>query len=234
MNHWEATFVFTLFFIITAPRRCESALSYFTSDVNDTSNSSTHSSHYSASISLNVPLTYSEERLTSAREIEANNAERLKKGNDHPPGADTDPYGVIVYNSLDQVPTARLLWQASKMQTCYAFKDGTTRCWAAYVCGHRCEPVLLAINSFCRQKEPESCREMSSRQRTTHNGCGKLRKWIRCRKPRKFKRCYARVCFRRRRLGIGPKPMSYEDPLSVSIVRYHRSPPKHDFFAKRL
>lgn len=192
---------------------------------NSTSSNSSNRVVLAVGVSLNEPITYSEERTQSAQR--RSDSYRQNRGRDTPPGSDSDPYGVVVYNSLDQVPTARLLWRASKMQMCFASKAGISRCWAAYVCSHRCEFILLAINSFCLRREPPC------KQRPSHPACAQHGRWVRCQKPRKFKRCYARVCFRRRAYSNGPRPMTYEDPMSVSIVRYHRPPPKHSFFLKR-
>lgn len=185
-------------------------------------NNSSASSSYlqSVGVSLNVAIPYSEQTMYS-EEKKANlpqkqqeqEEEKQAKRHDTPPGKDTDPDGIIVYNSLDQVPTARMLWLSHKRQTCYASTDRTSQCWAAYVCGHRCEPILLAINSFCRRKETNY-------------------QWIRCQKARKFSRCFARICFRTStgRSASKNRPVPYEDPFSVSIVRYHRPVRKHSAF----
>lgn len=164
---------------------------------------------------------------------------------DQPPGRDSAPYGITIYSSLDQVPSARQLWRERNEQKCLSVggRDGGEQCWAAYVCGHRCEPILLAINSYCRLEEPH-CHDHENGNREyepvdkdvidTGRGCEKHGRWIRCQKPRKFRRCFARVCFRRRGPGGGgPRPLSYEDPLSIAIVRYVRPKPKHDLFFKR-
>lgn len=180
-----------------------------------------------------------------ASEASVNASERGM--DDGPPGADTDPHGFTIYNSLEQVPTARLLWRASKLAKCYTTRTRRSHCWTAYVCGHRCEPVLLAINSFCRRLEPHCSSGATAdghvsaattgddgRAHGEEDDCSQHGRWIRCQKPRKFRRCYARVCFRKRGASkAGSRPMSYEDPLSISIVRYHRPQPKHDLFAKR-
>lgn len=166
-----------------------------------------------SSVSLNVALPYSEDTMYSEERARARQRER-DSGREAPPGADSGPRGVFIYNSVDQVPTARLLGRATKMQTCYASTDGARqRCWAAYVCGHRCEPVLLAIDSFCKRDCPRHDKSCAAT-------------WVRCQKARKFNRCFARLCFRtgsiRAAGATAPTPVSYEDPLSVSIVRYRR------------
>lgn len=139
-----------------------------------------------------------------------------------PPGDETDPPGVRVYDSLDAVPTGRLLSQAGRHAKCYTRRRAA--CWKAYVCGHRCEQILLAVDGFCKKKERAAgCRG---------DRCAAVQ-WRRCKKARKFNRCFARVCYRRRgTLGhegvVGtPRPMSYEDTENVAIVRYRRPPPKH-------
>lgn len=185
-------------------------------------NYSSASSSYlqSVGVSLNVAIPYSEQTMYSEKanmpqkqQATPQVQQKQAKNHDTPPGKDTDPDGIIVYNSLDQVPTARMLWRSHKRQTCYASTDRTSQCWAAYVCGHRCEPILLAINSFCRRKETNY-------------------RWIRCQKARKFSRCFARICFRSSsaRSSSKNRPVPYEDPFSVSIVRYHRPVRKHSAF----
>lgn len=203
---------------------------------NTTHSTNSSSVDYDISVSVAVPLPYSQTLLSSDLSYDPSSSDHMRRERTvslkTPPGADTDPHGVIVYNSLHQVPTARLLWRARNFQKCYALPQGdASQCWAAYVCGHRCEPILLAINSFCHM-EQRNC--LDAPADAGPEGCKDHTRWIRCQKPRKYKRCFARVCFRR--IGSdsgGPRPMSYEDPLSISIVRYQRPPPKHEVFARR-
>lgn len=128
----------------------------------------------------------------------------------HAPGADIDPPGIAIYNTLDDVPTTKFLSRARALEKCYA----ATPCWTSYVCGHRCEQVLMRVGSWCRD----------------------ARAWARCHKARKFLRCFPRVCFRpseRRRGSVtGAPPASYEDRLSVAIVRYRRPLPTHEVLAR--
>lgn len=188
---------------------------------------------------------------------------------DGPPAEDSDPEGVRIFNSLDEVPTSRLLLRAHQLQKCYPLSAPASACWTAYVCGHRCEPVLLAVNSFCRRRARAPQIPCSDEQRRDSGGGGgggggsaceaeqplaqtqpqerqggaaadegrpESADWVHCKKARKYQRCYARVCFRRRSSEVamgGRRPVSYEDPLSVSIVRYRRPPPKHEVEARK-
>lgn len=121
------------------------------------------------------------------------------------PGADADPPGVHVYESLSDVPTAKLLARTLSQRQCLS----SSSCWDPYICGHRCEPILLGIRSFCKRNGQSD--------------------WVRCTKPRKYKRCFAKVCFRRAITSVGKnvkdsgrKPHSFEDPYSVAVVRWKR------------
>lgn len=130
-----------------------------------------------------------------------------------PPGEDGDPEGVVIYESLDAVPTARMLARGLTTVKCFP-KRG---CWRPYICGHRCEQILLAVNGFCRRTS--ECREAG--------GCGK---WKRCKKARKFNRCFARICYRGKGSG---RPGGYEDSRMVAIVRYRKPLPSHEALAKK-
>ncbi|CDF33727.1 unnamed protein product [Chondrus crispus] len=153
-----------------------------------------------------------------------------------PPADDSDPPGVRIYDSLDAVPTARLLAQAARHKKC--FSKGQTLCWAPYVCGHRCEQILLAVDGYCKKyAQPPDGTECTDKQ----GSCALSLSWKRCKKARKFNRCFARVCYRRtaalrhhqhQSLAI-PRPVSYEDTENVAIVRYRRPLPKHEILARR-
>lgn len=131
-----------------------------------------------------------------------------------PPGEDRDPAGVVIYDSLDAVPTARLLARGTKQAKCFR-RGGQSL--LPYVCGHRCEQILLAVDGFC--KRGGDCGGV--------NECGE---WRRCKKARKFHRCFARVCYRG---GRGGAPGGYEDTSMVAIVRYRRPLPRHEVLARR-
>lgn len=129
-----------------------------------------------------------------------------------PPGEDRDPPGVRIYERLADVPSARLLARAGKKLVCYP----TRGCWRPFVCGHRCEQILLAVDGFC--KKTGQCDE-----------CGE---WKRCKKARKFHRCFPRVCYRGLP-GARGKPRAYEDFERVSIVRYRRPKARYEILAMR-
>lgn len=163
----------------------------------------------SPSVSLATPYEYNAAPSASV-------PPQARRSKDVPPGVDSDPDGLLVYETLDDVPTTRLLSRAHRMEKCYSSLNGPS-CWTGYICGHRCDPVLLAVHSFCRMNDD------------LDGGVT----WKRCQKARKFNRCFARVCFRRNAHATGPKPASYEDPLSVAIVRYSRPPPKYELKARK-
>lgn len=257
-SFWKTTTI-TLVMFCSNSQEAKGAAVYTVSHVNNfTTNSSSSGLDVSHGVSLNFAIDYESSmtsRVSSDDEDKSGNIDsdsfgersRIYSGRtgrrsqDKPPGRDSAPYGVTIYNSLDQVPSARQMWRVRKEQKCFVVNGGgeQRQCWAAYVCGHRCEPVLLAINSYCRLEE-SNCADDNDKSTKTVNevkrveSCENHSRWVRCQKPRKFRRCFARVCFRRRGLGAGgPRPSSYEDPLSIAIVRYIRPKPKHDLFIRR-
>lgn len=180
---------------------------------------------YSTGVSLTVGLPSS---------VTGGTANAGRRPSHAPPGDDADPPGVRIYDSLDAVPTARLLAHAARHKKCFPKRQ--TACWAPYVCGHRCEQILLAVDGYCKKSGARdldgSCME--------GRACNGPVRWRRCKKARKFNRCFARVCYRRRAaIGVDggvlgtPRPMSYEDTDNVAIVRYRRPLPKHEVLARR-
>lgn len=255
---WKTTTI-TLVLLCTNSREAIGAAVYTVKNgKNFTTNSSSSVLDMSRGVSLNFAIDYKSSVTSKISPADGDKGNDVDSGNfeesngvysnragrqshDKPPGRDSAPYGVTIYNSLDQVPSARQMWRVRKEQKCFAVNggDGNRQCWAAYVCGHRCEPVLLAINSYCRLEDPncgdDNNKKANNAEETKQvQSCENRGRWIRCQKPRKFRRCFARVCFRRRGLGAGgPRPSSYEDPLSIAIVRYIRPKPKHDLFIRR-
>lgn len=253
-SFWKSTAITLVLLCSNSQEATTAAVYTVTEPGNSTTNSSSSGFDLSRGVSLNFAIDYESPMTSTVSSGDAEQSTNLDNGidgetrrtyttdsmhrnRDEPPGRDSAPYGVTIYNSLDQVPTAQQMWRVQKEQKCFSSGsgDGRLQCWAAYVCGHRCEPVLLAVNSYCRLEEPgcsDGAEDVGDIQRT--EGCENHGRWVRCQKPRKFRRCFARVCYRKRGLGAGgPRPASYEDPMSIAIVQYIRPKPKHDLFMRR-
>ena len=119
-----------------------------------------------------------------------------------------------IYNNLSEIPSQLL----SPAHTPFCHHPSHTRGWKAYMCGRRCEHVLLSVTEMC--KKGASCDGMN---------CAPT--LVECQKVRRFRRCYDRVCFRG---GRGRRPNSFQDGSSITIVRVQRPPGRLDaLFAGR-
>lgn len=184
---------------------------------------------YRTGISLVSPHKPSEHAVAASSSVRRHNR----------PGEDRDPEGVTVYESLNEVPTSHLLSIANAHSKCYAAQEKL--CWRAYVCGHRCEQILLAVHSFCRKVRADDGTDITCSDGSQVGPCAldsgddNIR-WARCKKARKYNRCFARICYRKTSssepsLILPPEP--YEDTENVSIVRYRKPMPKYELLAQR-
>lgn len=145
------------------------------------------------------------------RNPEARAAARPSARTGDPP-PELPPAGVHIYDSLHQAP-ARLLSRHPSAQTRSSFKN--SRCsYDAYICGRRCENVLLAMRAYCRSRKDGLT-------------------WVRCEKARTFRRCFAKVCYRGRASQRLKLPAGFYDDGSVIIVRYRRPPPLYERKARQ-
>ncbi|CAN8074947.1 unnamed protein product [Agarophyton chilense] len=126
------------------------------------------------------------------------------------PPPELPPHGVHIYDSLHHLPTRLLSTHTNMAPRCAA--RHTSSPYRPYVCGSKCENVLLAMRAHC--KAPHG--------------------WVPCAKARKFRRCLARVCYRATgaRQRASP-PVGFYDRSSVAIVRYHRPLPLYERRARR-
>lgn len=126
-----------------------------------------------------------------------------------PPPPEQPPFGIRIYEDLKELPTRLLSEAPPTAPRCQATPQQVSP-KPPYICGTRCDTVLLAMHSHCRNAN---------------------RNWVPCSKPRKFRRCFPRICYRK--LSPLRAPAPYFDHRSVAIVRYRRPLPLHERRARR-